>query len=846
MADRNKPVVRGQRRRRGTDSAVPRQRVEAPRREGRAKRRTTTPSYGSDAPYTGPTSGGGLGGGSIGSLLGGLLGGMASGGGVGGRRGGCSPRTLLVVVGLVLAFVCVLVLISQCGTGGLGGLGDLGLAQPTAQREEDQQPEALPTANVRPTRSAVLAGPTTGESWLVMLYQDADDRILEKDIYLDLNEAELVGSSSNVRIVTQIDRYAGGFADDGDWTGTRRYLVQQGDDLYRVESDLVADLGELNMAEAGTLVDFVTWAAQTYPSDRYALIMSDHGMGWPGGWSDPEPASRGEGGSPLASALGNQFYLDELDGALQAIRNQTEIEQFDLVGLDACLMGQIEVYSMLAPHAHYAVASEETEPALGWAYASFLGDLASDPAMDGAELGRRIVSSYVRDDQRIVDTQARADMLRQGSPLGGLFGGSLPSSEQVASQMGRSVTLSAIDLAAMPALAEQVNALTLALQSADQRAVAQARTNAQAFTSVFGQQAPASYVDLGHLAELLAASGGSSEARQAATNVLSALEDAVIAETHGSGKPGATGMAIYFPNSQLYRAPTTGPASYGVIAGRFTGASLWDDYLAYHYTGRAFTANAVEAVIPEEGTAVTAPGQGAITMTPVQASSTVAAPGSPVLLSSDITAQNLGYVLLFTGYYDAAANSLFVADMDYIEAAETREVGGVYYPVWPEGAFTLEFEWDPIVYQIYDGQDAVSATLTPQTYGRSYEEAVYTVDGIYTYGSGEGGSRYARLYFQNGALQQVFGYTGEDFSGAPWEIQPETGDTFTVLEEWLDLDEQGRVAERAYEQGGTLTFRDRMFTWVEMDAAAGQYVVGFITRDMDGNEQQAYTEITVQ
>jgi hypothetical protein len=28
-----------------------------------------------------------------------------------------------------------------------------------------------------------------------MLYQDADDKILEKDIYIDLNEAERIGSS---------------------------------------------------------------------------------------------------------------------------------------------------------------------------------------------------------------------------------------------------------------------------------------------------------------------------------------------------------------------------------------------------------------------------------------------------------------------------------------------------------------------------------------------------------------------------------------------------------------------------------------------------------------------------
>ncbi len=41
------------------------------------------------------------------------------------------------------------------------------------------------------------------------------------------------------------------------------------------------------MSDGKTLVDFVTWAMESYPADKYALILSDHGMGWPGGWSDP-------------------------------------------------------------------------------------------------------------------------------------------------------------------------------------------------------------------------------------------------------------------------------------------------------------------------------------------------------------------------------------------------------------------------------------------------------------------------------------------------------------------------------------------------------------------------------
>ena len=57
--------------------------------------------------------------------------------------------------------------------------------------------------------------------------------------------------------------------------------------------------------------------------------------------------------------------------------------------------------------------------------------------MDGAELGQLIVQSYIKDDQRIVDDQARAEFLRQGSPMGGLFGSvGAPIAEQLAQADG--------------------------------------------------------------------------------------------------------------------------------------------------------------------------------------------------------------------------------------------------------------------------------------------------------------------------------------------------------------------------------------------------------------------------
>jgi hypothetical protein len=816
--DRKKPVVRGRRRRR-TESPgrEGRERAEAPRRRDREDRAEFPPSR---TDWT-PAAGGGLPSGIPIPSLGGL-------------------PVWLLIGGLAVICCCVLGAIMIMGAGG-GGIGDVSSLFPSEPYApfDTPAPVATPRPFVAPTRSA------EGQDWLVMLYQDADDRILEKDIYVDLNEAERVGSSDRVQIVAQVDRFSGAYDGDGNWSSTKRFYITQDDDLQRVGSQLVADLGELNMSDGDTLVDFVIWAVDTFPADKYLLILSDHGMGWPGGWSDPAPGGSADRSTPLSSKLGDQLYLMELDDALQTIRDQTGLDKFELVGLDACLMGHVEVMTALAPHARYAVLSQETEPALGWAYASFLQALQRDPDMTGAELGNLIVQSYVEEDQRIVDEEARAELLRDSSPLGALFSLAGPASaDQLLRQMGENSTLAALDLSAMPSLVDSINALSYALQQANQREVARARTYAQSFTSVFGGEVPPSYIDLGSFVQLLKQTRPPAAVDEAADDVLAALQRAVIAEKHGSAKKGATGVSIYFPNSQLFDSPLAGPQSYTGLARRFASESLWDDFLAFHYTGQSFEAAPREPTLPGAGAVVSGPGAGAFELSAISLSSTVAAPGRPVLLSMDIRGENVGYVLFFTGFYDRQSNSIFVADTDYIESSATQEIDGVYYPVWPEPEFTLEFEWEPLMFAIDDGTDSVTAALLPESYGATYEEATYRVDGIYTYASGE--SRYARLYFRDGWLRQVFGFTGEDGTGSPREIYPQRGDRFTVLEKWLDLDAQGNVVQKATQQGGTLTFGNQMFSWEALDAAPGDYVLGFIVQDLDGNSYEQYATVDVE
>ncbi len=735
--------------------------------------------------------------------------------------------------GLVTALLCCSLLLSACIDEEM--LQELESIALTEEAAADGGSAAEPTSTPRPAAPTRTPAPVGGgqadpgsQTWTVMLYQNADDEVLEEDIFIDLNEAERVGSSDRVQIVSQIDRYRGAFRGDGDWDTTRRYFVQQDDDLYRLASEPLEE-GEANMADGATLADFIVWAASQYPADKYVLILSDHGMGWPGGWNDPTARGRGADDVPIARAFGDLLYLNELDRTLARAVAEAGFGQFEVIGFDACLMAHVEVFAAVQPYARYAVASQEVEPGLGWAYAAFLRQLVDNPGMDGAELSQAIVNSYIVGDQRILDEAARQD-----------YAGRRVSAAAVAEATGASATLSAVNLAQLPDVLRALDEFALALGEADPRLVARARRFAQSFESVFGEDAPPSYIDLAHFAALSAQETGDPAVTDAARALLTALSGAIVAETSGPDRPGAYGLSIYFPNSELFRSSLAGHDSYTRVAERFAADALWDDFLVAHYTGRQLT-RTVTLPTPVPEAAGVAPGAAPLSLDAIQLSSKVASADQPVVLSTTAHGEAISFIYLFVGYYDEARNALRFADQDFIEGDDTQSVDGVFYPVWNGPDIPIEFEWTPTLYAIDDGTRQVQALLNPETYGASAEDATFSTDGYYVFAGGD--RRYAQLIFDGrGELRAVFGFTNPDGTGAPSEITPESGDQFILLETWYDLQTQ----DYATTEGETLTFGDSVWTWSPIPAPAGLYNVGFIAEDLDGNYSEAYVDVQVR
>jgi len=373
--------------------------------------------------------------------------------------------------------------------------------------------------------------------WTVMIYLDADNNLESAGID-DINEMEMVGSTTDVNIVVQVDRIPysvlasnnQGYADDisnGDWTDTRRYYITQDFDPVQINSQLKSNLGELNMGDYQTLVDFANWAMTNYPAQKYLLVIWNHG----GGFRSPVYTTK-----DIAWDYTNgedKITMPELEDALSAVSSQTG-KKIDIVGMDACLMAMTEVAYQIKDYAGIMVASEENEPGDGWPYDSILAQLVSNPSMSAEQLATDIVDKYIF------------------------------------SYSSGNVTQSAIDLSYLDILAGQLSNLALAIKS--DSFTSKSRYIVGAVNSQY--YGDPDFIDLYDLCNQLLTYSNSLEVKNIASNIQQTLDDAILKSGYIGGKvSNSKGLSIYFPWYYGY-------SGYYNFT-NFSRDTLWDEMLLH-------------------------------------------------------------------------------------------------------------------------------------------------------------------------------------------------------------------------------------------------------------------------
>ncbi len=259
---------------------------------------------------------------------------------------------------------------------------------------------------------------------------------------------------------------------------------------------LESNMGTGSMVDPATLVQFLNWAKKNTSGNRYDLIFWDHGGGSVSGYGYDEKNPRA--GSMDLANIGKALKQGGLT--------------YDFVGFDACLMATVETGLVVSEYADYMIASEETEPGVGWYYTTWLTELSKDPGKPTVEIGKCIADTF---------TTACAS-----------------------SAPGQKTTLSVVDLAELSltvpeSLKEFASSTSKMISDGEYAAVSDARRGAREFAA----SSKLDQVDLVHLAMNM----GTEEGQALAERIRGAVKYNMTSENI----PNSYGLSIYFPAKRL-------------------------------------------------------------------------------------------------------------------------------------------------------------------------------------------------------------------------------------------------------------------------------------------------------
>ncbi|MBQ7563177.1 MAG: peptidase C11 [Lachnospiraceae bacterium] len=305
--------------------------------------------------------------------------------------------------------------------------------------------------------------------------------------------------------------------------------------IYKVQSGgvkcLEKDMGNKGMTLPETLTEYINYGTKNYPADRYELIFWDHGGGTISGYGYDEK-NKGNGSMTLSG----------IDKALKSAGTA-----FDFIGFDACLMATLENALMLSNYADYMIASEETEPGVGWYYTNWLTKLSENTSMPTIEIGQMIIDDFV-------------DVCNKKC-------------------QGQKTTLSIVDLAELSqTVPEELTSFAKAtselIRQDNYKTVSDARYN----TREFAQSSKIDQVDLVDFAKKI----GTAESKELADTIIGAVKYNKTSRSISD----AYGISAYFPLKKMNKVDQAA-SLYGAIGMDSEYTSCIKDFASLQLGGQA-------------------------------------------------------------------------------------------------------------------------------------------------------------------------------------------------------------------------------------------------------------------
>lgn len=225
------------------------------------------------------------------------------------------------------------------------------------------------------------------DDWTIMLYMTSSTQ--EKQAFDDLNELEEAALSlpGTVNLVVYWDqssagtKYATGNGAQAAWGVTGQAVIRPDRNANSLATTFEL-LTEQNSGAASTLSSFFSYAVAAAPADRYAFIT----------WG------RGGGSTSFLQDDNDGVAADRLEIAeWLAALNAPATPHFDLLAIDASVMGLAELAYAVRNKADYLVASPAAVPTDGFSYNTLFSSLKDRPTRSASSLTAALVQSFDRE-----------------------------------------------------------------------------------------------------------------------------------------------------------------------------------------------------------------------------------------------------------------------------------------------------------------------------------------------------------------------------------------------------------------------------------------------------------------
>ena len=274
-----------------------------------------------------------------------------------------------------------------------------------------------------------------------------------------------------------------------------------------------------NMGLTSTLQSFLEWGFENYQSEKYGLILWNHGGAMDGCCYDENNGD-------------DRLTADEVYSAVTAARaNKGIVDKLEWITYDACLMAVQDIAEFNSYNFNYMLSSQESESGYGYDYDAWLPTLYNNPGINGGDLLEVIGHTFMVEEKSLF--QVWGDPFDQTQSVFDL------------SKMSAYKT-------AFESIASDLNSI-IGSTSSKAKSLGQLITQAREYgLDEYGESSGFEVFDMKEALNKVKANSTFSSISSKVTSFYNALDDLVIYEEHGDGTTGC-GICVFCPTQYNWR-----------------------------------------------------------------------------------------------------------------------------------------------------------------------------------------------------------------------------------------------------------------------------------------------------